>query len=56
MKFVNFAEYRDFDRIAGVRGAHFAYADPMWVQGGLQSGVRAPVLGTGTAEAMSSTS
>src|SRR5215469_11012110 len=38
MKFVNFAKYRDLDRIAGARPAHFAYADRMRAQGELAIG------------------
>lgn len=32
MKFINFAKYRDLDRIAGARPAHFAYADRLRAQ------------------------
>ena len=35
MKFLNFAKYRDLDRIAGARQAHFAYADRLRAQGEL---------------------
>ena len=35
MKFINFVKYRDFDRIAGARAAHFAYADRLREQGEL---------------------
>src|SRR5215472_8472577 len=38
MKFVNFAKYRNLDRIAGARPAHFAYADRMRAQGELAIG------------------
>src|SRR5882672_540696 len=38
MKFINFARYRDLDRIAGVRPAHFAYADRLRAQGELAIG------------------
>jgi len=38
MKFINFAKYRDLDRIAGARPAHFAYADRLRAQGGLAIG------------------
>ena len=34
MKFINFAKYKDLDRIAGARPAHFAYADRLRAQGG----------------------
>src|SRR5215813_13229930 len=35
MKFINFVKYRDLDRIAGARPAHFAYADRLRAQGEL---------------------
>ena len=38
MKFVNFVKYRDLDRIAGARAAHFAYADRLRAQGELAIG------------------
>jgi uncharacterized protein YciI len=38
MKFINFAKYRDLDRIAGARPAHFAYADRLRAQGELAIG------------------
>jgi uncharacterized protein YciI len=38
MKFINFAKYRDFDRIAGARPAHFAYADRLRARGELAIG------------------
>jgi uncharacterized protein YciI len=38
MKFINFAKYRDLDRIAGARPAHFAYADRLRTQGELAIG------------------
>ncbi len=38
MKFINFAKYRDLDRIAAARPAHFAYADQMREQGKLAIG------------------
>ena len=38
MKFINFVKYRDLDRIAGARPAHFAYADRLRAQGGLVIG------------------
>ena len=38
MKFINFARYRDLDRIAGARPAHFAYADRQRAQGKLAIG------------------
>src|SRR5882757_3190071 len=38
MKFINFAKYRDLNRIAGVRAAHFAYADRLRAQGELAIG------------------
>jgi uncharacterized protein len=38
MKFINFAKYRDLDRIAGARPAHFAYADRLRAQGKLVIG------------------
>jgi uncharacterized protein YciI len=38
MKFINFAKYRDLDRIAGARAAHFAYADRLRSQGKLAIG------------------
>jgi hypothetical protein len=38
MKFINFAKYRDVDRIAGVRPAHFSYADLLRAQGKLAIG------------------
>ena len=39
MKFLNFAKYRDLDRIAGARTGHFAYADRLREQGELAVGV-----------------
>jgi uncharacterized protein YciI len=42
MKFINFAKYRDLSRIAGVRPAHFAYADRLREQGELAIG--GPIL------------
>src|SRR5262245_35095631 len=38
MKFINFVKYRDLDRIASTRPAHFAYADRLRAQGGLVIG------------------
>ena len=38
MKFINFVKYRDLDRIAGARAAHFAYADRLREQGELAIG------------------
>jgi len=38
MKFINFVKYRDLDRIAGARPAHFAYADRLRAQGELAIG------------------
>src|SRR5215469_1724743 len=38
MKFINFAKYRDLDRIAGARPAHFEYADRLRAQGNLAVG------------------
>jgi uncharacterized protein len=38
MKFINFVKYRDLDRIAGARAAHFAYADRLRAQGNLAIG------------------
>ena len=38
MKFLNFAKYRDLDRIAGARTGHFAYADRLREQGELAIG------------------
>jgi len=38
MKFINFVKYRDLDRIAAVRAAHFAYADRLRGQGELAIG------------------
>src|SRR5215831_6956506 len=38
MKFINFVKYRDLDRIAGARPAHFAYADRLREQGELAIG------------------
>ena len=38
MKFVNFARYRDLDRIASARPAHFAYADRLRTEGKLAVG------------------
>src|SRR5215470_17610450 len=38
MKFINFAKYRDLDRIAGARPAHFAYADRLRAKGKLAIG------------------
>src|SRR6201989_1454444 len=38
MKFINLAKYRDLDRIAAVRTAHFAYADRLREQGHLAIG------------------
>jgi uncharacterized protein YciI len=38
MKFVNFVTYRDLERIAGARPAHFAYADTLREHGKLAIG------------------
>jgi len=38
MKFINFVKYRDLDRIAGARPAHFAYADRLRARGQLAIG------------------
>src|SRR5215470_17109536 len=38
MKFINFVKYKDLDRIAGARPAHFAYADRLRAQGQLAIG------------------
>src|SRR5215470_7050954 len=38
MKFINFVKYRDLDKIAGARPAHFAYADRLRAQGNLAIG------------------
>src|SRR5215468_8891034 len=38
MKFINFMKYRDLDKIAGARPAHFAYADRLRAQGELAVG------------------
>src|SRR5690242_5360772 len=38
MKFINFVKYRDLDRIASARPAHFAYADRLRAQGKLVIG------------------
>jgi uncharacterized protein YciI len=38
MKFINYVKYRDLDRIASVRTAHFAYADRLREQGKLAIG------------------
>jgi uncharacterized protein len=38
MKFVNFSKYRDFDKIASARAAHFAYADRLRALGELAIG------------------
>ncbi|HVX90814.1 MAG TPA: YciI family protein [Candidatus Paceibacterota bacterium] len=38
MKFVNFVKYRDLDRIASARAAHFAYADRLRERGELAIG------------------
>ena len=38
MKFINFAKYRDLDKIASARPAHFAYADRLRAQGKLAIG------------------
>jgi uncharacterized protein len=38
MKFINFVKYRDLERIAGARPAHFAYADRLRAQGELAIG------------------
>jgi uncharacterized protein len=38
MKFINFVTYRDLDRIASARPAHFAYADRLRAQGKLAIG------------------
>jgi uncharacterized protein YciI len=38
MKFINFAKYRDLNKIAAVRPAHFAYADLLRAQGELVIG------------------
>ena len=33
MKFINYVKYRDLDKIASARTAHFAYADRLREQG-----------------------
>jgi uncharacterized protein YciI len=38
VKFTNFVKYRDLERIAGARPAHFAYADRLRAQGRLAIG------------------
>jgi uncharacterized protein YciI len=38
MKFLNFVKYRDLDKIAGARAAHFAYADRLRERGKLAVG------------------
>ena len=38
MKVINFVKYRDLERIAGARLAHFAYADRLRAQGKLVIG------------------
>jgi uncharacterized protein len=38
MKFINFVKYRDLEKIAGARQAHFAYADRLRAQGKLAIG------------------
>jgi uncharacterized protein len=38
MKFINYVKYRDLDKIAGARPAHFAYADRLRAQGKLAIG------------------
>src|SRR4051812_30646107 len=38
MKFINFVKYRDLERIAGARPAHFAYADRLREGGKLAIG------------------
>jgi uncharacterized protein YciI len=38
MKFINFVKYRDLEKIAGARAAHFAYADRLRAQGQLAIG------------------
>lgn len=38
MKFINFVKYRDLDRIASARPAHFAYADRLRAEGKLAIG------------------
>ena len=38
MKFINFVRYRDFEKIASTRSAHFAYADRLREQGKLAIG------------------
>src|SRR5215472_13542352 len=38
MKFINFVKYRDLDKIASARTAHFAYADRLRAQGKLAIG------------------
>jgi uncharacterized protein YciI len=38
MKFINFVKYRDLDKIAAARTAHFAYADRLRAQGQLAIG------------------
>ena len=45
MKFLNFVKYRDQDRIASARRAHFAYADRLREQGNLSVG--GPLLDDG---------
>lgn len=43
MKFINFVKYRDLDKIASARPAHFAYADRLREQGKLAIG--GPLVG-----------
>jgi uncharacterized protein YciI len=38
MKFINYVKYRDLDKIAGARMAHFAYADRLRERGKLAIG------------------
>src|SRR5215471_13500706 len=38
MRFIDFVKYRDLDKIAGARPAHFAYADRLRAQGELAIG------------------
>ena len=38
MKFINYVKYRDLDKIANARPAHFAYADRLRAQGKLAIG------------------
>jgi uncharacterized protein YciI len=38
MKFINYVKYRDLDKIAKARTAHFAYADRLREQGKLAIG------------------